>query len=73
MDKSKLLAFESTHDSLKAEDIILSAGLKVNPIPLPKNISSKCGLGLKVLENSLERVVDLLQESDIEYVIYDIS
>ncbi|QNO15151.1 DUF3343 domain-containing protein [Alkalicella caledoniensis] len=73
MEKSKLLAFESTHDSLKAEDIILSEGIKVNPIPLPKNITARCGLGLKIVESKLEEVLNLLNNSHIDYVIHDIE
>jgi hypothetical protein len=45
---SLIITFQSTHQVLKAEKILLAAGVKFDIIPTPKNISSECGMSIRV-------------------------
>jgi len=41
---SSLFLFQSTHAVLKAERLLLDAGISCKVIPVPKHISSECGI-----------------------------
>lgn len=43
-----IITFASTHHVLKAEKLLLSAGIKLEIIPTPKNISSDCGMSIRI-------------------------
>ncbi len=43
-----ILTFQSTHHVMKAEKILLQAGIKHEIIPSPKNISSECGMSVRI-------------------------
>ena len=44
--KNYLITFPSTHYALKAEANLKRNGFKVNLIPIPRDISSDCGIAL---------------------------
>lgn len=68
--KYKLLAFDSNHDSLLAEDLLTKIGIDIDPIPIPRNLRKDCNLGLKIKEEDLNRVKSALA-GKIQYDIYD--
>ncbi|SET07696.1 DUF3343 domain-containing protein [Anaerobranca gottschalkii] len=68
--KYKLLAFESNHDSLMAEDLLLSNGITIDPIPVPRHLRKDCNLGLKIKEEDITTVESILT-GKIQYHIYD--
>jgi len=43
-----VLGFESTHDALNAEKILIDLGVDVVPIPAPKTIGAHCGIALRI-------------------------
>lgn len=58
----------STEHALVAEQELLAAGLKVRLIPVPRSISSECGMGVRFdwpdreqVEQALSPVVDRLE------------
>ena len=44
----KIFIFRNTHETLTAEKILLRAGFRPQVIPVPKEISSDCGVALLV-------------------------
>ena len=43
-----IFTFNSTHHVLKAEKLLLGKGIKHEIIPTPKDISSECGMSIRV-------------------------
>lgn len=57
---SVVLLFPSIHYVLKAEKKLKEAGLKPDMIPVPKELSSDCGMALALGEEEWERARGLL-------------
>jgi len=58
--------FDSTSAALRAERITRAAGLEVKLIPVPRHLSSDCGLCLRFAESDQETVGCLLADARIE-------
>ena len=65
-----LFLFESTHAVIKAEKICLENGIKYKIIPVPRSISSQCGMSVEVEPEQKDRISQILDQSDIAYKIY---
>lgn len=61
MQEFTLFTFPSTHQALKAERVLQAAGLEGRLLPMPREISSLCGLALEVDRAEEERALDLLR------------
>jgi hypothetical protein len=46
-EKKCIITFLSVHHALKAEKVLLKEGLAISMIPVPREISSDCGVALK--------------------------
>lgn len=44
-----VFGFESVHDTLAAEDVLGSAGVRAVTIPSPRELGELCGIALRVL------------------------
>lgn len=65
--EEKLVAlFENTSTALLAEKVVVAAGLTVKLIPVPRHISSDCGVCLRFPAAGLERVRELLRSRGLE-------
>jgi len=60
-----LLTFPSIHYVLKAEKLIKGLGLFTDMVPVPKEISSDCGMALLVREEDLNQITSLLKEKGL--------
>ena len=47
-DKGKLILFQSTHYVMSAEKLLLDAGYRPQVVPVPRSISSDCGVALLI-------------------------
>jgi hypothetical protein len=66
-----LLFFQSTHDVIVAEKTIRKAEIPRRVIPVPRSVSSQCGMALEIsLENS-SQVMELLSACGIQTQIYE--
>ena len=70
-----VLTFKSTHHVLKAEQVLLSKGIKVDIIPTPKDITSECGMSIRINPHATSRQVleTILSESNLEFDFYEKS
>ena len=57
MTKKILVLFQSTHDVIKAERTCLAAKIPVQVIPVPRSISSECGMALEINERAKEKAI----------------
>ncbi len=61
-----VLTFYSTHLALYAEKLAKEAGLKGKLMPVPRQLSSSCGLCLRLPEIEVDRALYLLEHSGVE-------
>ena len=60
-----VLGFETTHDAVTAERVLLGAGVAVLLIPTPKVLGALCGLAARVGESDRFRARSVLEEAGI--------
>jgi hypothetical protein len=58
------ILFYTIHDVLRAEKILKQHGLRHELIPVPRNLSSDCGMCVK-LQDDIEKTLSLLDKIDI--------
>lgn len=63
MVRNGLLIFNSVHKVMKAEKALRRAGLDVRIMPVPRKLSSDCGLSLAFRVEDFTSVVEALDES----------
>lgn len=63
----KVIVFPSTSHAIRAERVLQQAGIKVMTIPVPRQISSDCGIALKFDSTDTERVSETLSEAKVEF------
>jgi hypothetical protein len=57
-----LMLLPSTNLVMRAEKILLAYNLKCKLIPVPRDISSECGVCLRIQKSDQESAVALLEE-----------
>ena len=62
-----LFTFYSTHLALEFERTLKSEDIFVKLIPVPRKISSSCGLAGKIKEDELSEVKNICEENKIAY------
>lgn len=65
------LIFTSTRAVIKAEECLRSHDLDCQVIPVPKDISSECGMALSIAEELQERAALLLAEIGLEVRVHE--
>ncbi len=65
-----LLLFLSTRAVIKAEECLRANGVDCQVVPVPKDISSECGMAISVAEEERERAEALLAESGLEVRVH---
>jgi hypothetical protein len=58
------ILFHTIHDVLRAEKILKTRGIPHELVPIPRNLSSDCGMCIR-LDDDLERVRPYLDKIDI--------
>lgn len=68
--ESLILTFRTTHDALRGEAALKSAGLAGELIPVPRQIASDCGFCLLLdrPERDAEATVPVAEKTEIESV-----
>jgi hypothetical protein len=61
-----IVIFPSTHAAIRAERAAKEAGLKTRMIPVPREISSDCNVGMEASIDDMARLRCLLACRDIE-------
>jgi hypothetical protein len=60
-----VLLFQSVHQVMRGEKLLKARGVTVNLVPVPREISSECGVAIEVAFESREEALRLVQESGI--------
>lgn len=66
-ENNLVFTFYSTHLALEFERKLKAAALEVKIIPVPRQISSSCGLAGRIVEKDLSAAKSICSENDLEY------
>ena len=68
MNKSlyNVVLFHSTSHALRAEKVLQQAGLTVKLIPIPRHLSSDCGVCVRVERADEEAALRALEQAGVE-------
>ncbi len=64
---TRVVLFYSMHYAIRAEKIALEQGLAVKLIPIPRHLSSDCGVCLRHLALESDRLREALESKGVEY------
>jgi len=59
MELNTYLLFNSIHYVMKAEELLKEAGVTIDLVPVPREISSDCGMCIAFSEQDLQKVISL--------------
>ncbi len=68
-----VLLFQSTHKVIKSERLLLQQGHAPKVIPVPKHISSECGMALEVAPESVDEIRRILLDAGIATEFVELS
>jgi hypothetical protein len=71
---NSVVIFYSTSGAIKTERLAKKQGLIVKLIPVPRHLSSDCGICLSFNSGDIHRIERILRENKIEFdAIYDLK
>lgn len=62
-----VMTFSSTHFAIKAERVLAKAGIRTTVIPVPRHITSDCGIALRFSADLKEGIEAKLAEENVKY------
>jgi hypothetical protein len=60
-----VVLFHSTAHAIRAEKVLVRAGLAIKMIPTPRQLSSDCGMALRFERQDSERVAATLEKNQV--------
>jgi hypothetical protein len=67
MDYDRLLSFASVHHAIRAERLLTAVGIRVMPLPTPREIDISCGQCLLFYATDQDRALSLLAGEDVRW------
>ena len=64
---NRLIAFDSVHQAIRAEQLLLKADVPVEMVPTPREISASRGQSVRFAEDAAEPVKALLERERIVF------
>lgn len=66
MNKYYIVTFQNTHEAMKAEREAIKNSIKLIVIPTPTYITKSCGISLKIEEESIQNIIELIKSETIK-------
>lgn len=66
-DKQVVLVFNSIHDVIKAEKVIVGHGIWCDLIPTPRELSSDCGMSIECKSEDLPGLESLRESGEFQW------
>ena len=66
MNKYYIVTFQNTHEAMKAEREAIKNQIKVVVVPTPTYITKSCGISLKIDEENIKGIVELVKSEHIK-------
>jgi hypothetical protein len=65
-ESNVILLLHATSHAMKAEKILVNAGIECRIVPVPKNISSDCGVCVRIRSGDLPRALESMNAGGLE-------
>lgn len=66
MTPQGVILFHTTSSVLRAEKLLVAAGMEVKLIPTPRELSSDCGIALRFAWDRRDRIIPVLEAARVE-------
>jgi hypothetical protein len=67
-----ILIFESIHQVMKAEQLLLADHINCDIIPTPKEFSSDCGMSIRINDSGdMEKIRSLLLTNNLNFQLHE--
>ena len=66
MNKYYIVTFKNTLEAMKAERETIKRKIKVVVIPTPTYITKSCGISLKIEEDNIQGIIELIKSENIK-------
>jgi len=66
LNKYYVVTFQNTHEAMKAEREAIKNQIKVVVIPTPTYITKSCGISLKIQEENIQSIIELIKADSIK-------
>jgi hypothetical protein len=68
-----IITFDSIHQVLKAEQLLLKQKVAIDIIPTPKSISTNCGMSIRVSDDkNLVLIKSILEKQGLSFTVHNI-
>ncbi len=64
--KFAVILLHATSHALRAEKLIKKRGITARLIPVPRHISSDCGVCIRIIQENTDTVLSILENSNVE-------
>ncbi len=71
MDEYGVILTFSTGHSIRAERVLSEAGIELKMIPVPRHLSSDCGVALRIRSRDRQSALKTLTEKGVSYDRYE--
>lgn len=65
MNKFYLVIFKNTHDAISTEKVLIKKSISHLVVPTPTSMTGSCGISIKISEEEISRVSDLVSSKEI--------
>jgi len=69
--KNILLLFKSVHLVIKAGKLCSQNNIACHIVPVPREISTECGMAIKIGKQNKDKIIKILTGNGIEYRCYE--
>lgn len=60
-----VVLFDTTQAAIKAEKVLVQAGIKIKLIPVPRHISTNCGISIRFDLPMADEIKSILAENNV--------
>jgi hypothetical protein len=60
-----IILFDTTQAAIKAEKVLMSSGISIKLIPVPRHISHNCGIAIRFELNFIDKIRSVLRKEDV--------
>ncbi|NLW31160.1 MAG: DUF3343 domain-containing protein [Fibrobacter sp.] len=66
-----IILFKTTRDAIRAQRLCKRNDISCKVIPVPRDISSECGMALEIHNSDLDRITEIVIKNGISHDIYN--
>ncbi|QJA09800.1 DUF3343 domain-containing protein [Romboutsia sp. CE17] len=67
MNEMYIVSFNSTHHAIRTEKILNENNIRCTTLPTPREITASCGISIRFLYEDIEKVKNIINESEVDY------